>query len=860
MLNKLQNMWVWSARLKGLLAALLFAGSGAVMAANVTFDLCATAGATTVTDVPSSTTVYGYALGVCPATVTAPGGPVLIVNVDDVVTVNLHNDLSTPSGLLFQGQSMVPDTTGVASGLPKSYTFTATNPGTYLYEAALLPNAQHQVAMGLYGALVVRPVTASQAYDDVQTAFTDEAVLVLSELDPALNSSPDPATFDMRTFSPKFFLINGKAYPATAGISAVGNKLLLRYVNAGVKHHSMAVLGLRQNFVAKDGGLLPMLSHNVAAETLAPGQTGDAMVTVPTVTTASKFAVYDASLMLHNNGADGFGGMLTFVAAGSGTAASGPTASGVALTPNPTNGTTAVTLRATISSTGTSAEYFIDVPGVGGSGTAMIGTAPATASLSAATLALLSSGNHTIYVHGTDGTTWGGFASATLNLDKAGPATTSLVLSPNPSSGLVSVALSATANDSATGGANIIAAQYTIDGGAAVPMILGGSAAPVRSLTATIASGLAPGPHTVAVRSQDAFGNWGGFTNITLTVVVTPPVTSGVSASKNPNNGTVPLSATQPVVRITATMTSAGSTVSAAEGFLCATPAINCAVGAPGTGFPFVPSDGTWDGAIETGYADIPLATVNALLSGSHTIYVRGRDAAGNWGLTSTTLLLIDRTAPTITAITPAIGTVAFGTASTTLTLTAADSGGAGLAGGQYWIDGTSTPSATATAFTGLSAVINTSTLAGGTHTVRVRVLDAAGNWSAVSTATLNVVRASNDTYTTTIANNTAGNNRTQSITVSRASGVLTNDQPTGVAGLTATPTQPVVTKISGGADGTMAVTLNSNGSFTYNLTVRQSVIGAPSIRAAKRGAYTFNYFETLNAVTSTATVTITVN
>ncbi len=81
----------------------------------------------------------------------------------------------------------------------------------------------------------------------------------------------------------------------------------------------MGVLGLRQIFVAKDGSTLPTLNHNVAAETLAPGQTGDAIVTVPAVTTESRFAVYDASLALHNNGADSaFGGMLTFVTAGNG--------------------------------------------------------------------------------------------------------------------------------------------------------------------------------------------------------------------------------------------------------------------------------------------------------------------------------------------------------------------------------------------------------------------------------------------------------------------------------------------------------------------------------------------------------------
>ena len=56
---------------------------------------------------------------------------------------------------------------------------------------------------------------------------------------------------------------------AVGSATAAGSKVLLRYVNAGVKHHSMAVLGLRQNFVAKDAGVLPTLPHDVAAETLA---------------------------------------------------------------------------------------------------------------------------------------------------------------------------------------------------------------------------------------------------------------------------------------------------------------------------------------------------------------------------------------------------------------------------------------------------------------------------------------------------------------------------------------------------------------------------------------------------------------
>ena len=71
----------------------------------------------------------------------------------------------------------------------------------------------------------------------------------------------------------------------------------------------------------------------------------------------------------------------------------------------------------------------------------------------------------------------------------------------------MNVALTATGNDSATGNSNIVAAEYAIDGGVAVPMNVAVSA-PVASLTATIPAAtvfaLADGTHAVSVRSQDA--------------------------------------------------------------------------------------------------------------------------------------------------------------------------------------------------------------------------------------------------------------------------------------------------------------------------------------------------------------------
>jgi len=588
-------------------------------------------------------------------------GPVLDVSEGDCVQVTLHNfDIPEATSLLFQGQSMIPDKTGVAAGASMSYIFAASRSGTFLYEAGLTPNGQHQVAMGLYGALVVRPITAGQAYDDPTTDFVKESVMVLSELDTALNSSATPAAFDMRNFNPKYFLINGKAYPGTDLFTVdPGDKVLLRYVNAGLQAHAMSTLGLTQTIIAQDGSPYA-LSHKVVAESIATGQTLDTIVTIhASAAEGSKFAVYDANMFLRNNTTAGFGGMLTFLTVSTTPPPppgdTGPTVSLLGLSPNPTNGSVDVTVSATVTDGGASAsnisaaEFYID--GTSNPANAMAALDGAfdstsesvTGAIPVAILVSLASGNHTIYVRGADSAipaNWGPFLSITLKLDKTGPTTSGLSLTPNPSSGAVSVALTATGNDTVTGNSNVTAAEYWVDAGAHTPMILVGSPSPISSFTATIPAGLSMGAHVVSVRSQDAFGNWGAVATITLQVADTlPPTTSNVLASPNPNNGSQGFNTSVPAVRVTADFSDVGtgsSNITAAEGFLDT-------VGTTGTGFVFIATDGSFNSPTESGYGDIPLAVIGTLSNGNHTIYVHAKDAAGNWGAMSTTILVITK-------------------------------------------------------------------------------------------------------------------------------------------------------------------------------------------------------------------------
>jgi FtsP/CotA-like multicopper oxidase with cupredoxin domain len=690
-------------------------------------------------------------------------GPAIIANQGETIEVTLHNDLAETTALVFPGQAMIPDLAGVAPGGTTTYTFLASNPGTYLYEAGPLPNAQHQVAMGLYGALIVRPAGApGQAYADPATAFSDEALLVLSEIDPVLNANP--ASFDMRDYAPRFWLINGKAYPDTDEIASLaGNKVLLRYVNAGIEQHSMGALGVDQEVIAVDGSPL-VYSFGVAAATIGSGQTADRIVTVPaSAGTAgdSRYALYDTSMLLHNNGAAGFGGMLTFISVTDGTPpTTGPTTSAVALTPNPTDGSADVTLSATISGVANivAAEYFVGASGIAGTGIALSAadgafdsaTEGVVATIPVADLAALASGDHTLYVHGSDGS-WGAFNFAVLHLDKLGPATSSVSLAPNPSAGSVAVMVNATGDDTATGSSNIAAAEYFVDAtgadGTGTSMLVN-VAAPIASLEGSIDAAfmgaLTEGTHTVYAHSMDAFGHWGDHEMATLVVDRTGPATSSVVAQPNPNNGALPYSPTVYAMRVDANVDDTSSNVQRVEGYIDSDPGV-------GSGFSLTPRDGLFNEMNEDAYVYIPLSTINALSEGTHQVWIRGQDASGNWGAAAVVDLLIDKTIPAISNVS-AVPNPTGAAISTDLTANATDTVSAITAA--EWFDGTDPGKGNGTAMAvapdgaawDLSATIDVSAWVPGDHTLSVRARDAAGNWSAPGTTLLCVVQC-NDIF-----------------------------------------------------------------------------------------------------------------
>ena len=359
-------------------------------------------------------------------------------------------------------------------------------------------------------------------------------------------------------------------------------------------------------------------------------------------------------------------------------------------------------------------------------------------------LLALTTGDHTIYVRGqSPAGVWGAFNFAVLHLDKDGPVTSGIVLSPNPSGGAVSVAVSATGNDTAKGNGNIAAAEYFLDAtganGSGTPMTVN-QVAPIASLNGNISSvtmlGLAEGEHTVFVHSQDAFGHWGVFADAPLKVDKTGPDTTSLSVWPTPNNGSIPYSPTQFSVRVNATLNDllsgtpgVNSNIKKAEGFIDT-------VGANGTGFPFTPIDGAFNSTAESAYAFIPLSTINALSEGTHKIWVHGQDTSNNWGTAVDVDLVIDKTVPSVSAINAAPNPTA-GATSVTLSATATDA--ATIVTRAEWFTGADPGIGNGTAMTvtgtgpwNLIATIDVSTWVNGNYSINVRARDAAGNWSSL--------------------------------------------------------------------------------------------------------------------------------
>jgi len=317
--------------------------SGPSLAATVTVDLVVEPVNKTMSDA-TVVPMWGMRLATSPVGSATVPGPVIAAVAGDTLVINLTNNLTgataEPVSLVINGQqateagAMVPVWTDGTSGprganvtkrvrsftheaAPEggttSYQWGSLSAGTYLLESGTHPSVQ--VPMGLYAAIKV-DASAGQAYNPA-TAYVDEAVLLFSEVDPALNNAVANGTYGTAAFptslamrsDAKYFLINGAPFTAAPALQAVaeaGQRTLLRFLNAGIHSRVPVIQNEYMTLVADDGHLLPDFMQVYSLE-LAAGKTFDALVQP---TAAGILSIHERTGGMAN------GGMLAYLGVG----------------------------------------------------------------------------------------------------------------------------------------------------------------------------------------------------------------------------------------------------------------------------------------------------------------------------------------------------------------------------------------------------------------------------------------------------------------------------------------------------------------------------------------------------------------
>lgn len=255
--------------------------------------------------------MWGYAVGL--DEMQYPG-PTLIVNQGETITVNLTNQLSVPVSIVFPGQVNVAASGGTAglltaeaapTGGTVSYTFTAHQPGTYMYHSGT--NPELQIEMGLLGALIVRPAGFNHmmptAYGHPDSAYDREFLFLETELDPVIHDLVMLGNLDqvdLNDWFPVNWFINGRCAPDTMlpshhpllpsqpyncmPMMHPGEKLLMRVIAAGRDPHPFHTHGNNFDIIARDGRMLQSTAGGGAdlmvsnfTITVAPGGTADAI-------------------------------------------------------------------------------------------------------------------------------------------------------------------------------------------------------------------------------------------------------------------------------------------------------------------------------------------------------------------------------------------------------------------------------------------------------------------------------------------------------------------------------------------------------------------------------------------------------
>lgn len=293
------------------------------------FQLYATDGYLTLPD-GEKVYIWGYSLENKQGTAVYPA-PTLEVEEGDQVEVKLTNIGPAKAGIKRVAHSIhwhgldtdqandgVPQTApAIQTGESFTYRFTATQAGTYFYHCHV--DTIEHLQMGMHGSFIVHAKEGKNQAWSGGPAYDKEYVFHLNEIDPSWHKAVEEGKpYDRTQFYPRYWTINGKAFPDTMKDPAtkiegkVGETVLIRLINAGYEEHPFHMHGQHFQVIATDGRPLPAPIEKDTIN-IGPGERYDLLVTF---TQNGEYPFHSHKIIDNTNNGVYPGGMHTMITIG----------------------------------------------------------------------------------------------------------------------------------------------------------------------------------------------------------------------------------------------------------------------------------------------------------------------------------------------------------------------------------------------------------------------------------------------------------------------------------------------------------------------------------------------------------------
>ena len=218
---------------------------------------------------PDGVDVYYRGFSSDGASLNVPGESI-IVQEGDTVSITIHNTLGTSHSFVIDG---LVNSGRISPGTTVTVEFTAQNPGSYLYYDGR--NAPYNRVTGLHGGFAVMPANSSNTLYPGSPTFSIQKFWVFNETDPGWNAAVRYGNTPSSSFVPRYFTINGLSGrpPGAPGngdpaIDAmhdhrsalhghIGDRTLIRMLNAGMAKHSVHTHGNHMEWLTRNGNILP---------------------------------------------------------------------------------------------------------------------------------------------------------------------------------------------------------------------------------------------------------------------------------------------------------------------------------------------------------------------------------------------------------------------------------------------------------------------------------------------------------------------------------------------------------------------------------------------------------------------------